>query len=144
MSIEKLIEANTAALEANTATMEKVLAAGIPTGTMVTLEEVKPEPAKKKAGRPPKAKLEPVTEEPAATAEEFPVDEPEVPVISDDELIKQIQETVKAKMTAPGADPKAVQDAWVAIRKSYGVDRMPDLKGKEGQLAAALADAKEM
>ena len=152
--IEDIIKANTAALEANTAALNAVLAAsgnrviettqfkadGPPETTTVEV------PFKKSPGRPKKAEPEP---EPAPAAE-APAEEPaaeapaEEPAADDDDLIRQIQETVKAAMTRPGADPKAVQTAWVAIRSSFGVDKVPDLKGNTETLVAALAKAKEL
>ena len=143
--IEDIIKANTAALEANTAALNAVLAAsgnrviettqfkadGPPETTTVEV------PFKKSPGRPKKAEPEP---EPAP-ADPEPAEEP---AADDDDLIRQIQETVKAAMTRPGADPKAVQTAWVAIRSSFGVDKVPDLKGNTETLVAALAKAKEL
>ena len=150
MQIEQLIAANTAALEANTEALNKVLAASgtVPTNVVpiTATTEAPKKPATKQAKQAPAAAPTPepepaVTETPtkvavaASESDEFsdPLDPettvvpgtgtPEPMKIDTDAVIAQCVETFKGKMLAADAPTKAkLKDVdFPALRAKYGL-----------------------
>lgn len=97
-------------------------------------------PAKKAAKEAPAA-TDDTPSVPAKTAE--PGGPAAAEHVDEDEVIAEIMQVVKAKITEATAigEGDGVKEAWTAIRKKFGVERISELKGRPADLLAALKAA---
>ena len=148
MSLELLIAANTAALEANTAALQQVLSAAAVTPvaaaapapkaaktkkeTPAPVEEAAPAPVEEAAPAPVKETPAPVVEEtPAPVVEETPAPAPvveEAAPFDREAAIQKITLLVRAAFTASGAGLQAKKDEYEVIRKNFAVATAKDLR----------------
>ena len=149
MSLELLIAANTAALEANTAALQQVLSAAAVTPvaaaapapkaaktkkeTPAPVEEAAPAPVEE-ATPAPVVKETPapvVKETPAPVVEETPAPAPvveEAAPFDREAAIQKITLLVRAAFTASGAGLQAKKDEYEVIRKNFAVATAKDLR----------------
>jgi len=96
-----------------------------------------PEPEPEESLTPTKVTTAPAKDDTPHVAAPVAPGQPEAGEHVDvDEVLAQIQSTLKKKMLE--GDAKVVQDAFVTIRKSYGVERINELKGEPSKLIAIL------
>lgn len=135
MSLEQQLAENTAALNANTAALLKVIALsqGAAPAAEADPEVETPTPAKK----PKKEKVvaAPAVEDetPAAPAAETTSGEP----LNRDAAILKITEIVKTAFTNAGPNLSAKKDEYTAIREKFGVAKASELK--DDQIPAFIA-----
>ena len=145
MSLELLIAANTAALEANTAALQQVLSAAAVTPVAAAAPAPKAAKAKKETPAPvEEAAPAPVVEETPAPIEETPAPIKETPapveeaapapVVEEaapfdrEAAIQKITLLVRAAFTASGAGLQAKKDEYEVIRKNFAVATAKDLR----------------
>lgn len=166
MQIEQLLSDLKTSLDANTAALREVLAAGLPSNVTPITEAPKPAKKQAKSAPAPTPAVEPEPETPAAVEPE-----PETPVVEkptkvavdtpkeeefSDPLDKDTTVVVKGSAPAPTADEIIVQitDTWKSMltaadaeRKNLLKDKFPELRAKwglaEGAKLATLADRPE-
>jgi hypothetical protein len=145
MSLELLIAANTAALEANTAALREVLsnaganapAAPAPKATKTAKTKETPAPVVEETPAP-------VVEEtpaPAPVVEETPAPV-EVAPFDRDAAIQKITLLVRTAFTASGAGLQAKKDEYEVIRKNFGVATAKDLR--DDQFADFIAAVEKL
>jgi outer membrane biosynthesis protein TonB len=153
MSLELLIAANTAALEANTAALREVLsnaganapAAPAPKATKTAKTKETPAPVVEETPAPV------VEETPAPVVEETPAPAPvveetpapvEVAPFDRDAAIQKITLLVRTAFTASGAGLQAKKDEYEVIRKNFGVATAKDLR--DDQFADFIAAVEKL
>jgi len=131
MSLELLIAANTAALEANTAALQQVLSAAAVTPVAAAAPAPKAAKAKKETPAPV------VEETPAPVVEETPAPVEKAapaPVVEEaapfdrEAAIQKITLLVRAAFTASGAGLQAKKDEYEVIRENFAVATAKDLR----------------
>ena len=166
MNIDQRLEDLITAINENTAALRDVLASGTaPTNVVpIAAEKLAEKPAKPaKASKPtpataPVAEVAPDEEEETPTPTPTPAakatDTPHVPApsapgqpaageyVDVDEVISKIQATVKAKLMK--GDTEQLKKDWETIRKSYGVDRITELRNDPAKLLDALKKAEAL
>ena len=138
MSLELLIAANTAALEANTAALNQILSAAAVTPVAAAAPAPKAAKAKKETPAPvEEAAPAPVVEETPAPIKETPAPVEEAapaPVVEEaapfdrEAAIQKITLLVRAAFTASGAGLQAKKDEYEVIRKNFAVATAKDLR----------------
>ena len=130
MSLELLIAANTAALEANTAALQQVLSAAAVTPVAAAAPAPKAAKAKKETPAPvEEAAPAPIKETPAPVEEAAPAPVVEEAAPFDREAaIQKITLLVRAAFTASGAGLQAKKDEYEVIRKNFAVATAKDLR----------------
>jgi hypothetical protein len=156
MSLELLIAANTAALEANTAALREVLsnagatapaaAAPAPKATKTAKTKETPAPVVEETQAPVEeaAAPAPVVEEtpaPAPVVEETPAPVEAAP-FDRDAAIQKITLLVRTAFTASGAGLQAKKDEYEVIRKNFGVATAKDLR--DDQFADFIAAVEKL
>lgn len=165
MPLEQELAANTAAIKELTAAIIAASAApgSIPANvTPITPAAKAPAPASEEIELPAAVgKAAPGKKTPKATPAAAPVDDtPSVPAaaaepgapaaaehVDVDELIAEISEVVKQKIIAAAAtgEDDAVKQSWAEIReKTFGVNRIGELRNRPADLVKALAAAKAL
>ena len=150
MPLETEIEKLTAAVEKLTAVLE---AAGTPANvTPITAapksapaaaEEPEPAATPGKPGKKTPGKAAAADDTPAVPSNDREAGPQAAEHVDEDEVIAKIMGVVKAKITEAAAigEGDGVKDAWTAIRKKFGVERINELKGRPADLLAALKAA---
>ena len=155
MSLELLIAANTAALEANTAALREVLSnagatapaapAPAPKATKTAKTKETPAPVVEETPAPVVEETPaPVVEEtPAPVVEETPAPAPvEAAPFDRDAAIQKITLLVRTAFTASGAGLQAKKDEYEVIRKNFGVATAKDLR--DDQFADFIAAVEKL
>ena len=135
MSLELLIAANTAALEANTAALQQVLSAAAVTPVAAAAPAPKAAKTKKETPAPVEeaapAPVEEAAPAPAPVVEETPAPAPvveEAAPFDREAAIQKITLLVRAAFTASGAGLQAKKDEYEVIRKNFAVATAKDLR----------------
>ena len=156
------LNANTEALNANTAALQgtATIATEAPApkkGKAAPVAAVLPDPEPETEEETPEEEPAPVTSPTKTPAKATKVeDTPHVPAksapapgqpiagehVDADEIIAQIQATVKSKMLS--GNPEAVKAAWGAVQKGYGIARVAELRNDPARLLEALEKAKAL